>query len=1183
VITNRYVRFLVLALSLSAAALAQEFRATLNGRVTDPAGLPVPGVGVTVVNVNTNETAAAVTGDTGTYAIPFLKPGVYTITAELPGFKKFTREKQQLSVGQTATIDIQLEVGQVSETVTITAEAQLLETSKADRGTVIERQRVSELPLNARNPFMLSLLVSGVNFNGAAIYHRPFDNGAIADWNINGGLNRSNEFLLDGAPNNSIQGGNNLAYVPPVDAVEEFKIMTNSYDAQYGRTSGGVINVSLKSGTNRLHGTVYEFARRDWMDANYLLTNAQFVPSKPGDRPPNSGHFLNQYGFEVDGPVLFPKLYDGRNRTFFMYQMERYKEGTPNPATLTYPDERQRRGDFSQLFDRNGNLIRIYDPATGRADASAAGGWLRDPFPNNIIPQSRINPNAAKIVAMLPVPNTTTAGSDPWRNNFALSPNVATDTFQNHAFKVDQVISSKDKVFFRFGYNTRTEWRFTEGVFSGPAANGQLPLQRINHTGVVDWVHTFSPKILLNVRIGGNRYVELARSDPGFGYDATQLGFPKSLVDQLPVKMFPRFNIDDYTGLGRGNFSKEPTNAVSIQPNLAVMRSSHSIRTGLDMRLTQYSRQASGDGGLRLNFQRNFTQRVWNQGDALSGNSIASLLLGAPGAGNIDYNAFPIYLWPYYSPWIQDDWKVTRKLTLNLGLRWDLNGPIRERFDHENRGFDPNAVNPISSKLSGLTVKGGIGFVGINGNPRTPWDWDKNNIQPRAGFAYALGDKTVLRGGLGQYYLNPTGTGFQTGFSISTAYISSPDGGRSSLFNLNNPFPTGVTQPPGSSQGLQTFLGRGPSYSQIGYRVPYVWQFSFGIQRQLPWQTKLEASYVGSRGRQFQTSWGGVNEPTDSFRKLCDVTRGGTVSYCNDLLANPFFNVPGFEGTARFTNNTISRFELNRPMPQFTGITENERNDARTWYNSMQVTAEKRHSNGLTLVGTYTLAKMIEESGFMDDILKTEQRSLYNQDRPHRLTVSGIWDLPLGRNRRFLAGTNWVTNMIVGGWQWSGLFVYNSGRPWDLPTGTWTTGKDARNPNPEANPSYIQAVSPCVSQMSNTGVVTMQAYSVAAGCTQPNFIIRPSFAVRDISSRSGVIRRPPFREFDVNIAKNNRIREGLSLQLRLEIFNFTNSAMYDERQYTNDPQNSEFGRINKNVTRQNNFPRFMQLGVKLLF
>lgn len=548
-------------------------------------------------------------------------------------------------------------------------------------------------------------------------------------------------------------------------------------------------------------------------------------------------------------------------------------------------------------MDKNGNKIVIYDPLTGRADSKAPGGWLRDPFLGNVIPDSRIHPVAKKLLSFYPMPNTTTAGSDPWRNNYSFSPNIATDDFINHAVKVDQVIGSKDKMFFRCGYNLRTEARYTSPV-TGVAANGQLPLQRINYTGVIDWVHTFTPKLLMNLRVSGSRYIELARTDQGFGYDATQLGFPKNLVDQLPVRMFPRIEASDYTDLARGSFSREPTNTLGFQPNVAWIKGVHAIRAGLDMRMTQYSSQSSGYGGMQLTFSRGYTQKVWNQGDALSGNSVASMLLGAVNGGTIDNNVFPIYLFPYYAPWIQDDWKVTRKLTLNLGVRWDLNGPIRERYDRENRGFFPDVVNPISEKL-GFQVKGGIGFAGVNGLPRTPWDWDTNNVQARAGFAYSLGSKTVLRGGIGQYYMNPTGTGYRTGFNIS----------------------------------------------------------------------------------------------------------------------------------------------------------------------------------------------------------------------------SGI----------------------------------------------------------------IQGVVPCVSQMTNDGRITMQSFSTAAGCTEPTFLIRPSYTVRTIPSRSGQIRRPSFREFDVNFAKNNRITEGLTLQLRLEMFNVTNSAMYDEREFNNDLQNSSFGQINKNVTRQNNFPRFLQLGIKLLF
>ena len=322
----------------------------------------MPGVTVTATNTQTNEAASAVTSGEGLYSLPFLRPGIYTVTAELEGFRKYSREKVQLEVGQTQTINIALEIGTLTEVVSVVSEA--IEASKADRGMVIDNMRVTELPLNARNPFMLSYLSPGITYNGPAIYQRPFDNGAIADWSINGGQNRNNEFLLDGAPNNSIQGGNNIAYVPPVDAVQEFKIVTNSYDAQYGRTAGGVINVSLKSGTNTLHGTVYEFARRKQFDSNEYQFKLRNI-AKPD-------HKLDQYGFQIDGPVRLPGLYDGRNKTFFMFNYEGYKEATPNPATYTVPDDAQLRGDFSNLRDAQGRLITIYDPNTGRVDRSLA-------------------------------------------------------------------------------------------------------------------------------------------------------------------------------------------------------------------------------------------------------------------------------------------------------------------------------------------------------------------------------------------------------------------------------------------------------------------------------------------------------------------------------------------------------------------------------------------------------------------------------------------------------------------------------------------------------------------------------------------------------------------------------------------------------------------------------------------
>jgi hypothetical protein len=352
------LRLSVLALMLPAAVFGQTAQSTLTGRVLDPSGAAVPSIQVAITNTETNQTMQVVTDGTGKYTAPFLRPGQYSVSVETAGFKRVSQGGLSLGVNQTMTVDLTLEVGQVTEQVTVTSEAPLLETANADRGGVIDRERVHELPINGRNPFMLGRLVAGVSFSGQSVWERPFDNGAIASWHINGSPNRTNEFLLDGAPNNSEGGGNNIALVPPVDSVQEFKIQTNSYDAQYGHTGGGIINVSLKSGTNRFHGTAYEFLRREWLDATSFQNNAA---GRPRD-----DHYLDQYGVQFEGPIILPKLYNGRNKSFFMVNYERYREGTPRPFTASVPAPEFYDGDFTKLVDGQGRQIAIYNPFSGR-------------------------------------------------------------------------------------------------------------------------------------------------------------------------------------------------------------------------------------------------------------------------------------------------------------------------------------------------------------------------------------------------------------------------------------------------------------------------------------------------------------------------------------------------------------------------------------------------------------------------------------------------------------------------------------------------------------------------------------------------------------------------------------------------------------------------------------------------
>ena len=1168
---------------------AQEFRATVKGQVVDPSHAAVPGVTVTVQNQETNEIATAITNTEGTYTIPFLRPGLYTLTVDLSGFQKYVRKDMRLEVGQSAVVNIQLAVGGVAEQMTVTAESPLLEAGKADRGTVIDSHRIEELPLQSRSPMALTVLIAGVNYNAQAIYLRPFDNGALADWSMNGGQDRNNEFLLDGAPNNANQGGNNIAYVPPADAVQEFKVQTNSYDAQYGRTAGGVVNMSLKSGTNSLHGTGYEYYRRKWLDANSFVLNARGIPKVE--------HYLDQYGFEVDGPVVIPGLYEGKNKTFFMFNGEKYREGTPAAQLSSVPTAAMRAGDFSHLVDAQGRPIIIYDPATGR---DVNGVWTRDPFPGNVIPPERIDSVAKAIMQYYPQPNCTTAGQPDWQQNLCYNEHFNKDQFWNWVGKVDQNFGTKDRLFFRWGKNTRHEVRNTTAIRSGPAQNGQLPLIRANDAIVGDWVHILGSGTVFNVRSSYTYYLEGSESTYAFGFDPTSFGWPASLVSQLPAarvgNMFPviTLNVTGNTGqfvqLSRG-FGPNTNKIYTVQPNVSLTRGNHNVRSGLDLRRTNVFNQNYGNAGGTIGFDSQFTRSTLNSTSNLEGNSWASFLLGAPASGNVPVNLFPHYYWNYIAPWIQDDWRVTNRLTLNLGFRWDLSSPVHESQNRLNYAFDPSIVNPISSKI-GQTVNGAVTFVGVGSNPITPWKFDWNNWQPRVGAAYQLNEKTVLRAGYGRYFENPTGQGFTNGFSLSTNLVSSLDGGRTPTYALDNPFPNGIVQPPGAALGPLTFLGQGPGFSNPNYVVPYVHQFSVGVQRELPWHIALEASYAGSRSYRLQDSWSGYNEPSAAFQLQCDVTKGGSRSLCDQLLPNPFFNVPGFEGTSRFTSPTLSRFELARPFPEFTGITETELNDGTLKYDSAQFVANKRWSKGVTLNATYTWVPRWTEnganntsgsigSGYVDAVSLLKENGPYYAQRKHRVTASGVWELPWARGRKDVLG------YVLGGWSVAPMYVFQSGQPWDMPGNVdiapGVSLKDIALDGSKQG-QFIYGVKPCVGTYNTTtGQYDLQTYSIAYGCTQPFFLVRQNFQRRTAMFRYDEFRRPIYWEVDANFAKTTRITDKARFEFRIEAFNLLNSPMYDEVQYIQDTTDADFGRINRNRQGQSNFQRFVQLGFRVIW
>ena len=1184
-------------LLLAATATAQDFRATITGRVTDQSKAAIPNAQVQVRNIGTNEVTTAVTDHEGNYKTPFLRPGTYSLTVEVSGFKKATRENIELVISQVATIDMSLEPGNISEQVSVVGEAPLLESANADRGGVIDRQRVIELPLNARNPFMLGILTAGVNFNGASIWQRPFDNGAIAEWTINGSQSRGNEFLLDGAPNNGQAGGNNIAYVPPVDSVQDFKIMTNTYDAQYGKTTGGIINVNLRSGTNQFHGDVYEFMRRAQLDATDFRLKARNAPK--------ADHYLDQYGWQVEGPVWIPKLYNGRDKTFFMFNYEGYREGVPQPLTLSVPTPEMLNGDFSKLVDGAGKPIIIYDPLTG----TAANNYTRTPFPGNIIPANRINPIAKKILSYSPAPNSSDPLAGYSKNNLFVSPNIATDGFYNWVAKVDQQFNANHRMYLRFAKNDRRENRNTNGIPTGTWQSGQHPFKRLNDAFVADHLATFKPTFIFNFRLSFNRFEEKGARVGNLGFDQTTLGFAASLINALPgTKAFGRYEPGDgYIPLGQYP-DNNLTNTIAAHPNFTWIRGAQTWRAGVDMRWTQYITRNEGNP-FRLTASRGFTQQRWDQGDPQSGNGIATFLLGYVG-GNVDYNLFPTTLGKYYAPWFQNDWKVNRRLTLNLGVRWDINVAPNERYNRLNRGFDANAINPVDKLIDRTQfpyvpqLKGGLLFAGVNGNDRIPANIDWNNVQPRLGFAYLLKEKLVVRGGWGLYYINPSNDYLQfRGFSYTTDVVNSLDGGRTPIPNLiNNPFPNGIVVPAGSALGLQTFLGQAPSFVNPDFKVPYVHQFSLGFQYQLPWESKLEVSYVGNRTLKLQTSRA-FNEPDLAMRQKCNPLEGGSPAFCNEQLPNPFKGLEPFRGSARFTANTLSRWELSRPYPQFVGFDQLTRNDGRIDYNALQVTFEKRARSGLNLVATYTFSRQIEEWGFNDVQKNIKQRGLYFADRPHRFTAGMVYQLPFGEGKKLFNTSNRFLSKVISGWESNLILQWQSGRPWDLSGEIQWINPDAYLKNiqwkgtdqvwafrtyPDKNNPAVRSV--CAARVNNDGTLSLQSYSATLdGCTLANVdIIRRNasgFVPRFTSFRSSTVRlhSPPIADLSFN--KLTKFTERLSLQLRVEMFNFTNTYSYRVRQFTNNPDDRNFGSIFPRLAGDTEvaYPRHIQLAAKFIF
>lgn len=1127
---------LTILLLAAVSGFAQEYRATLLGSVSDPTGAAVAGAAVTATHLETRVATATRTQNDGGYLIPFLPPGKYTLRVEQSGFKTLERGPIELRVNDRARVDVALEIGQISDRVTVVAEAPLLEVSSSNRGQVVENRKITDLPLNSRNPFTLMNLAAGVQYTGSMLYFRPFDNGAIADFSINGGRSGVNEFQIDGVSDNANTGRSNLAYVPPVEATQEFKIQTNTYDAQYGRTGGGVISLSIKPGANDLHGAVYEYLRRTPLEANQFANNAS--------RQPRAKRLIDQYGFEVDGPLAIPRLYRGKDRTFFMFALEKYRESTPQPALGSVPTAEQRRGDFSTTLAASGRPYIIYDPLTIQPNPAfdprrpvtlANLQYLRSPFAGNQAPSNRFEPIATRVLADIPLPNQT--GDPVTHVNNWFGANVAEDTdFKNLIARLDHVVSPAWRIYGRWNHNYRDGGRINYWGWETPARR-QIHAGRRNDGAVFDAVGTLNPHTILTARLGYNRFKPLSIFTPR---DVSSLGFPRSFTSQLQMPdKYPMFTFENYLQTSINEWDIQPSETYTAQAGLTRVAGSHSLKFGVEYRLMHYASLNRGNASGTFDFTRSWTRSNPQVADPEGGNAIASLLLGYMNAASATLNATPYLTWRYPVLYFQDDWQVNRRLTLNFGLRWDYESPPVERYNAQNRGFDFTARSPY--QVPGLDLRGGLLFAGVGGQPRGAFDSDFNNWQPRFGLAYKLlGAKPlVFRAGFGRYFLPTTEFGGTTGFAQTTsAQTSTPDFLPFQV--LSNPFPNGLIRPPAAGNGLKTQAGDSVSFNDPRRSIPNVWQYSAGFQYELLPGLLVEAGYAGSQTKEIQVGKGQSYLTTDQLAL-------GT-PYLNTTVPNPFFGVlPA--STSRGAQPTIQRRNLITQYPHFTGVTMNNQSLGESWYHSLQLKLEQRFKHGLSYLVSYTASKTMETTQFRNSQDSELSRELVSFDVPRRLVVSGIYEFPIGPGKRW--ARSGLASRLAGGWQidWTG--VIQSGTPMSYPD------------------YYVYG---------NPKLSSGQSLNRWFDTSPSIWVQRPPDTLRTTPFRSPNIRRYARPQYDATLIRDFRLTERHKLQFKVSAFNLTNTPIFGFPNTT--PTSPLFGVV---PITQINLPRSVELGFRFVF
>ena len=1165
-------RFALLAALFAVAGLAQDFRATLSGTVTDSSGGRIPAATITATNKAVNEVKTTKSAPDGHYSIPYLTPGLYTIEATAPGFQRLKREQITIEVAAKIDVDLQLTVGRIEQEITVIGQQEVIDTTNADRGLVFDPLKVSELPLNGRQTYMLMALTPGVVFTleqfGASGFSGTRGWDVNSSYKINGARTGENLFLLNGAPISDNGGTWQLA--PNVEAVQEFKVMTNTYDASYGRFGGGVVNTTLKSGTNKWNGNVFEYFRNVVLDANNFQNNTAGL--KKGY------HNQHQFGGVVGGPVR-------KDRDFVFFSFEGWQERVPFPALASTPPSILRDGQhFTDLGYKIFDPLTIHvcnaatEPCNGQANIANA-------FPNNVVPTSRISPIGSKILSYFPAPNGTGIS-----NNFIAANNLGRYNYTQPMARWDHNFGDKDKFYFLMTLQDGFEYRSSTG-FAPPAATGNTNNERHDKNFIADWTHVLNASTVVDLRASFGRFVQVTPGYSDFSVNAKTLGMTQFIPSPTsPGDVAPSISIGNYSGpilSGGTAFSWSSFNQFNVAPSVTMNRGRHIIRVGMEFNQVSNGNVSTGSSNGAFSFNSDWTQQTKSrQQNAFDGSSVATLLLGYASGGSIAYNDTQFRSRPYYGFYIQDDWKVTERLSLNLGLRYDIQIPWLERYNRQNRGWNTNVKSPLSDAVIANWTKlkaqydaanpnakypypavpsiltGGYVFPGVNGQPSRLYDTDWSNIGPRVGLAYRIGKNTVIRTGAGMYYQSSTQSGTTNGYTQSTGFVTSldtltPSAGSNltGAYSLVNPFPNGFLAPTGNSLGILTNVGNGVGYDSPHFTIPKTYQYSFGIQQRLWNGIGLEIAYTGNYQNHINLGQNLNHEPF-AAQQIAIADTG----YYTRSVPNPFFGIlPITSGLGNSAN--LNANNLLRPNPIYQGITNNliQQGKYRSDMVALKIEQRAYGSNAsaggvLTWTLSYAFAKAFEMNHRLNDWNTNEPliREIDNTDKAQNLSFNIVWDLPFGKGRRFL-NSNKVANAVIGGWRYAGIMSYSSGNPTGWPNlintcGDWHTKTQNEN-------SWFNNDKTCYQQLANGNVLR----------TNPD--------------RFSDIRNPGVGPFiNSSIEKTWAITERYKFLLRAEAFNVFNSVQRPGPD-TN-INNVTFGQLPKT---QLNFPRFIQLAAKFYF